>query len=61
MMTPVECGKEVGKAIETVRNYIAEMTGEECTDAELARALTRYFVMKEVCEHIEMHRENPDW
>ena len=60
-MAPAECGKEVEKAIETVRNYIAEMTGEECTDAELSRALTRYFVMKEICEHIEMHRENPDW
>ena len=60
-MTPVEYGKEMEQAVETVRNYIAKMTGEECSDAELARALTRYFVMKEICEHIQMHRENPEW
>ncbi len=61
MTTPAGYEKEVEKAVETIRNYVTNMTGEECTDAELARALTRYFVMKEICEHIEMHRENPEW
>jgi hypothetical protein len=56
-----ECGNQIETAMDTIRKYIAEMTGQDSTDAEIARALTRYFVLKEICEHIEMQRENPEW
>lgn len=51
----------VASAIDAIRRHVAEITGEAATDAELARALTRYFVLREICEHIEMHRDNPQW
>ena len=52
---------QIESAVNAIRNYVAEITGQDCTDAELSRALTRYFVLKEICEHIEMQRENPEW
>lgn len=48
-------------AVETIREYVAEMTGQAPSDPEIALALTRYFVLKEICEHIEMQRDNPEW
>jgi hypothetical protein len=60
-MTQEGCGKQIETAIDTLRRYVAQMTGQDCTDIEIARALTRYFVLKEICEHIEMQRENPEW
>jgi hypothetical protein len=53
--------KQITAAIDTIRKYVEEVTGEEPTEAEISRALTRYFVLKEICEHIEMQRENPEW
>lgn len=55
------CQKPIASAIKKIEKYVAEITGETPTESEIAKALTRYFVLKEICEHIEMHREHPDW
>ncbi len=64
-MTHEECGhvytNQIATAIDTIRRYVSEITGQAPTDAEIAKALNRYFVLKEICEHIEMQRDNPEW
>ncbi|MBI5589623.1 MAG: hypothetical protein HY881_03975 [Deltaproteobacteria bacterium] len=60
-MTHEGYGNQLETAIDAIRSYVSEITGETPTDAEIARALTRYFVLKEICEHIEMQRGNPEW
>ncbi len=44
-------------ALQAVSKFIAETTGHPPTQAEIARAIKRYFVLKEIKEHIEMERE----
>jgi hypothetical protein len=44
------------QALDKVRRYVAETTGTAPTDKELADALGRYFVMKEIADHIAMVR-----
>lgn len=44
-------------ALAAVSNFIREVTGIEPTQAELADALTRYFVLNEIKDHILMKRE----
>lgn len=39
-----------------VRRFVAETTGTAPTDEELAAALGRYFVMREIADHIAMAR-----
>ena len=60
-MTHDGCGNQIAAAIDAIRRYVSEITGEAPTEAEIARALNRYFVLKEICEHIEMQRDNPEW
>ena len=60
-MTHEGCGNHIVTAIDAIRKYVSEITGKAPTDAEIARALNRYFVLKEICEHIEMQRDNPEW
>ena len=60
-MTYEGCGNQIATAIDAIRRYVSEITGEAPTDTEIARALTRYFVLKEISEHIEMQRDNPEW
>jgi hypothetical protein len=47
-------------ALDTVANFIRQVTGVEPTAAEIADALTRYFVMKEIKDHILMIREDAE-
>ena len=47
-------------AVSTIQHFIKEVTGKEATQEEIASALTRYFVLNEIKEYIELHRENPD-
>jgi sulfite reductase beta subunit-like hemoprotein len=47
----------VADALATVSDFIRQVTGVEPTPAEIADALTRYFVMKEIKDHIVMLRE----
>lgn len=44
-------------ALDGVRHFVTETTGQAPTDAEIADALKRYFVLNEIKEHIEMVRE----
>jgi hypothetical protein len=60
-MTHEGCKDQIAAAIEAVKKYVTEITGQAPTEAEIARALTRFFVLKEIGEHIEMQRENPQW
>ncbi len=60
-MTHEKCGNQVAIAIDAIRKYVSEITGQAPTEAEIARALTRFFMLKEICEHIEMQRDNPEW
>ncbi|MCB2147652.1 MAG: hypothetical protein KQI81_14340 [Deltaproteobacteria bacterium] len=50
----------VADALATVSDFIRQVTGVEPTPAEIADALTRYFVMKEIKDHILMLREGSD-
>ncbi|MFZ5570952.1 MAG: hypothetical protein ACOZF0_11135 [Thermodesulfobacteriota bacterium] len=43
-------------ALESIRKFVAETTGQSPSQAEIARAVKRYFVLKEIKEHIEMER-----
>jgi hypothetical protein len=47
-------------ALERVADFVEQLTGMEPTQAEIADALTRYFVLNEIKEHILMVRENTD-
>jgi hypothetical protein len=47
-------------AIETIENFVKETTGKAPTPEEIASALKRYFVLKEIGDHIKMSRENPE-
>jgi len=60
-MTHAGCGNQIAAAIVAIRSYVSEITGQAPTEVEIAKALTRFFVLKEICEHIEMQRDNPEW
>ncbi len=51
---------DLGGAIGLVRRFVAETTGEAPTDAELARALSRYFVLREIMENVELGRREEE-
>lgn len=54
-MTTVDaCLKD---ALNSVSSFIAQTTGQAATPEEVAGALTRYFVLQEIKEHIEMARQ----
>ena len=42
----------IAEAIGTVRRFLAETLGDEPEPEEIARALTRYFVLKEIKDHV---------
>jgi hypothetical protein len=44
-------------ALDAVSNFIEQVTGAAPSPAEMADALTRYFVLNEIKEHIVMVRE----
>lgn len=48
------------EALDTVTDFIRQVTGVEPTPAEIADALTRYFVMNEIKDHILMLREDAE-
>ncbi len=49
---------KIRDAIETVRGFIMQTTAQAPTDEEIADALTRYFVLNEIREHIQMVRSD---
>ena len=44
-------------ALGKVSDFIQQVTGDPPTPEELADALTRYFVLNEIKDHIQMLRE----
>ncbi len=44
------------EAIGTIQDFIKEVTGQEATQEEIAHALTRYFVLNEIKDFIELQR-----
>jgi hypothetical protein len=44
------------EAIGTTQDFIKEVTGQEATQDEIAQALTRYFVLNEIKDFIELQR-----
>ena len=50
----------LSQALERVADFVEQVTGEEPTQAELADALSRYFVLNEIKDHILMVRENKE-
>jgi len=51
---------ELADALDTVSDFIRKVTGVEPTPAEIADALTRYFVLNEIKDHIVMLRNGND-
>jgi hypothetical protein len=47
---------DIVDAIETVYNFIEQVTGQAPSEAEIAGALRRYFVLNEIKAHIVMER-----
>ena len=47
-------------AIGTIQNFIKEVAGLEATQDEIAQALTRYFVLNEIKDFIELQRSQGD-
>jgi hypothetical protein len=45
------------QALETVEEFVEQITGQAPTQKEMASALKRYFVLNEIMEHIEMDRQ----
>ena len=52
--------ESIKAAVATIQHFVKEVTGEEATQEEVAKALTHYFVLNEIKEYIELYRENPD-
>jgi len=50
----------ISDAMVTITDFIRQVTGIEPTRAEIADALTRYFVLNEIKDHILMLRDGSD-
>jgi len=48
------------ESVEIIQNFIEKTTGQKASHEEIAGALKRYFVLREIGEHIRMVRENPE-
>lgn len=57
-MTEKPVDPVIGAAIGKIAEFVTAMTGTPPSPEEIADALTKYFVMKEIKDHIEMEREN---
>jgi len=47
---------EVAAAVKKIEDYVTQSTGQKPTPEELADAMTRYFVLKEILAFIQMSR-----
>ena len=57
MTLPAPKADTLQGALAVVERFIAETTGTPPSEAELADALQRYFVLNEIKGHIEMRRQ----
>ena len=58
MKTKIPLRKPIPEAVETVRHFITETTGQAPSDKEIADALKRFFVLNEIKAHILMARNS---
>lgn len=58
MKTKISLSEPIPEAVETVRRFITETTGQAPSDQEIADALKRYFVLNEIKAHILMTRNS---
>ena len=57
-MEPVERTDDaIREAVATIIHFVTEVTGQKPTQPEIARALKRYFVLKEISDHIVTDRD----
>ena len=47
----------IADAWAAIAEYVTKITGTASSNDEIARALKRYFVLKEITDHIIMERE----
>ena len=57
MEKETQVDESIVKAVKTIQNYITQTTGIEPQPEEIAQALTKYFVLKEIGEFIELSRQ----
>jgi hypothetical protein len=57
MPGPLPTISRLEEALATIERFVAETTGQPPSEAELADALQRYFVLNEIKGHIEMLRQ----
>lgn len=57
MPGPAQKIPRLEEALATIERFVTETTGQPPSEAELADALQRYFVLNEIKGHIEMLRE----
>lgn len=48
------------EALNALEKFVVETTGKAPSPDEMARAIKRYFVLKEIKDHIEMERNSGD-
>jgi len=60
MNHPLEKDPVLVDALKAVSDFIQQVTGVAPTPAEVADALTRYFVLNEIKEHIVMLRNGEE-
>ena len=46
----------VARSLDRVHEFVTQVTGKAPSDDEIADALGRYFVLKEIADHIRMCR-----
>ncbi len=54
---PVQVDPALAKALEKIEEFVENATGAKPTPEELAPALTKYFVLKEILEFVRLSRE----
>ena len=57
-MAEIALSPDLIGAFRKIHEFIETVTGMPATDVEIARVLTRYFVLNEIAAHIEMDRED---
>jgi len=58
LKTKIPSREPIPEAVETIRHFITETTGQAPSDKEIADALKRYFVLNEIKAHILMARNS---
>lgn len=56
MTDSIENRSPISKAMDKLFRYVEQTTGKAPSDEEVASALTRYFVLKEIADFIVMER-----